>query len=62
METTIKDDFNLNRIARSGQCFRVREFPDGTYRFVTGSYILYIKETAPQQYEVSCDENEWQNI
>lgn len=44
METTIKDDFSLNRIAQSGQCFRVPEFPDGTYRFVTGSHILYIKE------------------
>lgn len=62
MEITIKDDFNLNRIAWSGQCFRVREFPDGTYRFVTGSHILYIKETTPHQYDVSCDENEWQNI
>lgn len=62
METTIKDDFSLNRIVQSGQCFRVPEFPDGTYRFVTGSHILYIKETAPQQYELSCGENEWQNI
>ena len=62
MEITIIDDFDLNRIAQSGQCFRTRKFPDGTFRFVTGSHILYIKETAPQQYKVSCDKTEWQSI
>lgn len=62
MKITITDDFNLNRIARSGQCFRTRVFPDGTFRFVTGSHILYIKEVARQQYEASCDKNEWQSI
>lgn len=62
MEITIKDDFNLNRVARSGQCFRTREFPDGTYRFVTGAHVLYIKEVATEKYEVSCDKNEWQSV
>lgn len=30
------DDFDLSKIARSGQCFRVKEFEDGRFRFVTG--------------------------
>ena len=43
MKVTILDDFSLPKIAHSGQCFRVREFSDGTYRFIIGKNILYIK-------------------
>ena len=40
----IEDDFDLQKIALSGQCFRVRQFDDGTYRFVTEDSCVYIKE------------------
>lgn len=42
MKITIADDFDLNKIMCSGQAFRIKEFENGTYRFVTGSHILYI--------------------
>ena len=29
MHISITDDFDLAKIARSGQCFRVKEFEDG---------------------------------
>jgi N-glycosylase/DNA lyase len=62
MKITITDDFDLKKIENSGQCFRVRELPDGRFRFVTGTDILYILPLVECDYEVSCDEREWQEI
>lgn len=59
MELTIADDFNLSKIADSGQCFRIRRFADGTYRFITEGSILYIRELSPQRFEADCTPEEW---
>ena len=58
----IADDFDLERIARSGQCFRVRRFEDGTHRFVTREHVLYIKETENRRFSVSCTPEEWRSV
>lgn len=58
----ITDDFDLQKIADSGQCFRVKAFPDGTYRFITGSHILYITYLEQNTYEISCSKSEWQSF
>ena len=42
MIVTIKDDFDADKIMRSGQCFRVVQTEYG-YRFITGSPVLYMK-------------------
>ena len=42
MKIDIADDFDLWKIANCGQAFRVRQFEDGSYRFVTGEHVLYI--------------------
>ncbi len=62
MILTITDDFDLQKIADSGQCFRVKAFPEGTYRFIAGSHILYITYREQNTYEISCQEAEWQNF
>ena len=62
MLVSLQDDFNLEKIAASGQCFRVRRFEDDSYRFVTGEYILYIRGEQKGQFSVSCDAEEWQKI
>ena len=59
MEILISDDFGLRKIAHSGQCFRVREFGDGMFRFVTGSEVLYIKELSVKHFEISCSAETW---
>ena len=51
MELTIADDFSLPKIAESGQCFRIRRFDDGTYRFITEGHILYIRELSRGRFE-----------
>lgn len=58
----ITDDFSLSRIARSGQCFRVKEFPSGIFRFIFKNSVLYISEVEPYVFDVSCDNEEWNSI
>ena len=59
MEVRIPDLFDLQKITDSGQCFRVTPLPDGTYRFLTGDAVLYIRKTAEETYQVSCDPDTW---
>lgn len=49
----IPQSFSLSKIAASGQCFRVRAFDDGTYRFVTGDRALYIRQTGKDNEPIS---------
>ena len=35
MQVTIKDDFDLEKIIDSGQCFREKCLEDGNYRFIS---------------------------
>lgn len=62
MLVDISDDFDLEKIRNSGQCFRVRSFDDGLYRFITGCHVLYIKEVDTHRYWVSCAKHEWLEI
>lgn len=59
---TIKDDFSLEKIQKSGQCFRVANSTDGLYRFICESEVLYIKETGTHEFEISCTKTQWNNI
>jgi len=58
----ISDDFDLEKIRVSGQCFRVGTFPDGTYRVISGDRVLYIREGARGEFSVSCSESEWDEV
>lgn len=62
MEIRIPDLFDLQKITDSGQCFRVTPLPDGTYRFITGAQVLYIRKTAKETYQISCDQDTWEHI
>ena len=62
MEVRIPDLFDLRKIADSGQCFRVASFPDGTYRFITGEQVLYIRKIAGETYRVNCDQDPWEML
>ena len=57
----IQDDFDLEKIAMSGQCFRVRKFQDGAYRFICGDEVLYIRETGTGSFSASCEPEQWEN-
>lgn len=61
MIVKILDDFDLLKIAESGQCFRVKQFDD-VFRFITQHHIIYISKLSDTSYSVSCTENEWERI
>ncbi len=62
MKITINDDFNLDKIANCGQCFRAKDIKDGVYRFITKSNVVYIKKIGDNDFDVSCDSREWADI
>ena len=61
MVITIHDDFNLQRIIDSGQCFRPVKISDGRYRFITGKHLLHIQELGDGRYEVDCSRWNWKH-
>ena len=62
MRVTIKDDFDLEKTANCGQCFRAKEIESGIYRFITNQNIIYIKKLDEINFDVSCDAAEWSDI
>lgn len=58
----ITDDFNPDKIADSGQCFRWTKTDDHTYRIIAGKFCLYITELADDSYDFSCSEEEYNNF
>ncbi len=61
MVIEITDDFNLDKIINSGQCFRPRIISDNTYLFILNNKILEIKKLNHNKFKVSCSENDWEN-
>ena len=62
MRVTIEDDFDLEKIANCGQCFRAKEIEGGVYRFISDKHIVYIKKLRENIFDVSCDNYEWQSF
>ena len=75
MKITIDDDFDLDKIIDSGQCFRPRRIEDGVYSFITGEHKVEIVdesllkgrkpgkcEDEPTELSVSCSGKEWDSI
>lgn len=62
MLVEIRDDFDLEKISQSGQCFRVRKFENGVYRFINGDNVVYIQEAGNHKFSVSCSIDEWNKI
>ena len=54
MIISITDDFNLDRIADSGQCFRWNKTGSSSYRIIAGEACLDIAHLQEDRYELSC--------
>jgi len=61
MIITISDDFDLQKIAYSGQCFRCALI-NGMYRFITDNAVIYLKQLSETKYDASCTPGEWEQI
>lgn len=62
MEVQISDDFDLARIAESGQCFRWQKDDSGTYRIIHKEHILRIRSLEKNSFALSCSEDDYRNI
>lgn len=58
MKITIKDDFDLSKIADSGQCFRFNALGDG-YSATALDKNLFIKSLGNGEYELDCSKDEF---
>ena len=56
------DDLDLGRIARSGQCFRWEELPDGTFRVLRGGDCLYIRSPGEGKFDLDCTAEELETV
>ena len=57
MDVTITDDFDLLKIAESGQCFRWKKTDDTTWRIIAGDRCVYVSDLSNQQYRFDCNES-----
>ncbi len=62
MAIAIEDDFDMAKIADSGQCFRAKEIEPGVFRFITLNHVVYIKKIEEGYYDVSCGLGEWESV
>ena len=61
-QVIIADDFDLDKIINSGQCFRPQKLADGRYRFINGQELLYIKPIDDTHYAVDCSCGSWGSV
>ena len=54
-----QDDFDLTRIAESGQCFRWEAQEDGGYRIPFRNSCLYIRDMGNGKFELDCSDGEF---
>ena len=55
----IEDDFDLEKIADSGQVFRAREVSPGVFRFITLDHTIDMQKISEGEYKISCSSAEW---
>ena len=59
---SIDDDFDLDRIAASGQCFRWEKLGDGHYRIPYREMLLEIEDVGDGEFAMSCTEDEFYDV
>ena len=57
---TTHDDFDLARIADSGQCFRFSPMADGSYRVIFKDECLIIRPLGEGAFDAGCTEGEFE--
>lgn len=62
MIKTFDDDFDIRKIANSGQCFRFRELNDNTFENTAFNRTIRIRQIDSRSLDFDCDEKEFDNI
>lgn len=61
MIVAIQDDFDLEKIADSGQAFRIVRVGN-CWRFVAGARVLHIRQLSAHQCEADAESSEWEKF
>ena len=61
MIVRIDDDFDLKKIADSGQCFRFNECADGSYSVSALGRHIFVSELEENRYEFGCSKEDFEN-
>ncbi len=56
------DDFDIRKIANSGQCFRFNEIDDNLFENIAFEKVLKIRFLGNNTYDFDCDEKEFDDI
>lgn len=56
------EEFDIRKIAESGQCFRLNEISENQWRLVAFEKILNINELSNSEYEFDCSDAEFTGI
>ena len=62
MKIQIPDDFDPEKIIRSGQCFRASAQPDGSFHFITGKNTLSLSPLGTDTWEADCTLYAWKRV
>ena len=62
MIINVQDDFDLDKIAESGQCFRWRKTGENAYWIPYADKSLIIEKTGEEQYCLNCTPEEYESI
>lgn len=62
MKIQIPDDFDPEKIIRSGQCFRASAQPDGSFHFITGKSTLSLSPLGTDTWEADCTPYAWKRV
>ncbi len=58
----IEDDFDLGKIAESGQCFRWEALDNGAYRIIHRMYCVTVQPLGEGEFGFTCDEEEFRSV
>ena len=62
MKIQIPDDFDPEKIIRSGQCFRASAQPDGSFHFITRKNMLSLSPLGTDTWEADCTPYAWKRV
>jgi len=62
MKKSFKDDFDLNVIAESGQCFRFNQTGENTFQVIAQKKVLTIKDMGQNTFDFDCSSDDYKKI
>lgn len=62
MEIEFRDEFDLNKTAYSGQCFRWNEIQDDVFSIIAESRMIHIRKVSDTKLEADCDKSAYDDF